>query len=129
MKPTEEQIKKKIEELYKRPEEDEHFAGLETERSGIEYNEEEEKEIAEAVRRAIDITEAKEAKKPKQVWKWRFWGRILFRVILYLIEFFLLFLVIKLLLPVAINNDVSIWRALNISAVLTFMRAWAIWKT
>jgi hypothetical protein len=66
----------------------------------------------------------KEAKKPKFKWLWSFKGAILFKAILFVVEFLILNAVLFFLLPISINTTVTMTQIFCGSVLLTFLRQW-----
>jgi hypothetical protein len=85
-----------------------------------DFTPEERKEVEDAVR---DMQERR-PKEPETKFKWTFSGRLLFKILMFLIEYLLLVAVIMVVIPLSIDVSFSIIEAFIAGGVLTFFRFW-----
>jgi ABC-type multidrug transport system fused ATPase/permease subunit len=120
-------IRQKIEELFgdsnKSHEDMEEI--LFTERSELEdLSNEDVQEVAEYLKHRYSKQEEREANKPKQRWKWKFYGLWWFKIILFVFEFLILTASLYFLIPLSINTSITIIQAFSSAAFLTILRQW-----
>jgi hypothetical protein len=120
------QIRKKIEELFGESNKTFERESLNpTERSELQDLENQDvQEVAEYLKHQFTKEEKKQASLPKRRWKWNFYGFWWFKVILFVLEFFVLTLSIYFLVPLSINNTVTLIQAFSSATLLTILRQW-----
>jgi hypothetical protein len=121
----ESKIQKKLNSLFesnkKKTEFEEQFFTPETKMQMEDLSPEEKKEVEEFVRQL----ESHKQYAPEKRWRWKFTGRILFKIILFLVEFAVLTFSIFILLPIAINTSITILQSFGIASLLTILKKWA----
>jgi uncharacterized membrane protein len=125
--PDERQINKKLEELLRDSEESNKDMEevLFTERSELkDMDDQEVKEVKDALEKMFKRKEAIEDQKPKPIWKWKFYGVWLAQALLFLIEFLFLVLSIYFLVPLSINTSMTFIQAFSSGVLLTILRQW-----
>lgn len=81
-------------------------------------------EQAEVKEHLAKLMGRKESRKPKRNWKWSFYGKYIFKALLFLVEFAILTGVLYFFIPLSINTSVTILQALSGSILMTFVRQW-----
>jgi hypothetical protein len=116
-------VTKKINDLFKDSEQDDDFFETVLSNSNIsieDFTPEERKEVEDAVR----AMQERRPKKPKKKWKWSFWGRFLFKLILFIVEFAILAIFVTTCAPFIFNTEIDVKQALAASVLLTYIRFW-----
>jgi sensor histidine kinase YesM len=121
----ESKIKDKLNSLFKENQKpsnfEEEFFTPERKMQMEDMTPEEKKEVEDFVRQI----EARKPQKPEKFWRWKYTGRILFKSLLLLSEFFILTILISILLPLAINTSIAFGQSFAIALLLTILRQWA----
>lgn len=125
--PDQRQINKKLEELFS--DNKKGLGDMEeilfTDKSELQdMTAQERAEVEQAVRNMLGKKEAIDSVKPKKVWRWNFYGLHAFRIIKYLLELCIIITLVWLLLPIAINTEVTIIQASSISVLLAVISKW-----
>jgi ABC-type multidrug transport system fused ATPase/permease subunit len=120
-------IKKKLDELFDESKQDiadfeEILSDTGSRFSMEDFTPEERKEVEQAVAEM----QARRPKQPKPFFKWTFTGRLLMKILLYVVEAIILFIGFWFVLPFAINTSVTFLQAGAITALLLYIKFW--WK-
>ncbi len=123
----ESEIKEKLNNLFKEQKKvendfEEIYTSPQSKLALEDFSEQEKKEVEEAVRDMYDRAPAR----PNQQWKWSFTGRLLIKVLFYVLEFIIWLFLLKFILPIAINTDITIAQSLCGTLILSYFRFW--WK-
>lgn len=122
----ESEIADKINELFKDSKEDEkrlEDCGIVDPTSKFEFEDlslRDKKEVETYLKKL----HAQLPKKPRQFWKWSFTGRLILKIAIYFIEFFILFLLFYFVLPYAINTSVELVQASCLCVICSYLRYW-----